>query len=112
MQGLPDTRETSRATGGVRPWAPAAAVGLAVLSLSVAVEARPRDPRQAAAVFPPWWGSARTLDAAGRAGAVVAVGALPFIVTVRSAAGPIAPRLRAVGAWLDLDPALAGVCGG
>ncbi len=111
MQGRTETRETSRVAGAIRLWAPAAAVGLAALSLSVAVEARPRDPRQAAAVFPPWWGAARTLDAAARAGSIVAVGALPFIVTVRSADGPIAPRLRAAGAWLDLDPALAGVCG-
>lgn len=111
MQGLSDTRDTSRDTGAIRPWLPAAAVGLAALSLSVAVEARPRDPAQAAAVFPPWWSAASVFDAASRAGSVVSVGAMPFIVTVRSADGPVDARLRAVGAWFSVDPGLAKSCG-
>jgi hypothetical protein len=111
MQGLSDTRDTSRETGAIRPWLPAAAVGLVALSMSVAVEARPRDPAQAAAIFPPWWNAASVIDAASRAGSVVAVGAMPFVVTVRTADGPVAPRLRAVGAWFSIDPGLARSCG-
>jgi len=111
MQGLTDTRDIRREAGAIRPWIPAVAVGLAALTMSVAVEARPRDATQAAAVFPPWWSAAHCLDAAARAGAVVAVGAVPFIIVVRSARGAIGTRLRESGAWLALDPALAGPCG-
>lgn len=92
-------------------WAPAVAMGVAVLSISVVAEAGSRDSAQAAGVFPPWWSQSGVLAAAARAGDITAVGAAPFVVVVRSSNGPAAPRLRAAGALLSLNPGLAGLCG-
>lgn len=84
---------------------PVAAVAAAVaMSAGVLfVAAAPADPHEAAGVFPPWWNEAATLSAAGRAGAVVGVGALPFIVVVRDPTGRAPSRLRAAGALFSLD---------
>ncbi len=92
-------------------WLPAAVIGIAALLLSLTAEAGSRDSSLAAGVFPPWWSQAAALGAAGQAGQVTAVGALPFIVIIRSAHGPAAPRLRAAGAMLSLNAGLAGLCG-
>ncbi|MBA4011395.1 MAG: hypothetical protein C0481_05965 [Phenylobacterium sp.] len=74
--------------------------------------AAPRDPKVAAAVFPPWWSRSAALAAADDAGEILAVGRAPFIVIVRSIDGDVAPRLRATGALLVLDPQAAGPCAG
>ena len=82
--------------------------------MSVAVIAAaesPVDPHDAAGVFPPWWPQARALEAAARAGAVLAVGAAPFIVIVRDPAGRAPQRLRAAGALFSLDPHGLAACG-
>ncbi|MCG9916107.1 MAG: hypothetical protein MH112_07095 [Phenylobacterium sp.] len=81
--------------------------------------AAPRDASAAAAVFPPWWDAPRALAAADQAGAVTGVGAYPFVIITtldptRSAAlsdgQTLAAALRARGAWLVVDPGLAGPC--
>lgn len=89
------------------------AVLIAVISLlaTVVVGLQPKDPAEAAGVFPIWWSQVRALDAAARAGEVVAVGAAPFIVVTRSRTGNAAAALRAQGAWLTIDPGLAAACG-
>lgn len=92
-------------------WAPAVALGAAILSISVVAEAGSQDSIQAAGVFPPWWSQSGVLAAATRAGDITAIGAVPFIVVVRSSKGPAAPRLRAAGALLSLNSGLAGLCG-
>ena len=56
-----------------------------------------------------------SLVAADRAGAVTGVGAQPFIIiTATDPAQPqaraLASALRAQGAWLVVDPGLAGPC--
>jgi hypothetical protein len=79
----------------------AAIAGLSALVLAVA--AAPRDPQVAAGVFPPWWPQAEALGAAARAGAVLGVGAVPFIVIVRDPGGRAPARLRAAGALFSLD---------
>jgi hypothetical protein len=91
--------------------APAIAMSVLALSISMAAEAGPRDSIQAAGVFPPWWSQAGILAAASRAGDITAVGAAPFVVVVRSSKGPAGPRLRAAGAFLSLNAGLAGLCG-
>ena len=89
----------------------AAGIGMAALGMAAVAEAGPRDAVQAAGVFPPWWSQAGVLAAAGEAGQVTAMGALPFIVVIRSSEGAAGPRLRAAGALLTLKPGLAGSCG-
>lgn len=85
-------------------------VGVVVsLFAAVAVEAQPRTPGRVAAVFPPWWSPAEVMGAAGSAGAISGVGAAPFIVVLRGDAD-LHQRARSAGAFLLLDPALAGAC--
>ncbi|MDP1872799.1 hypothetical protein [Phenylobacterium sp.] len=93
------------------------AIGLGVLSLVAALVfgAAPREASAAAAIFPPWWSAPRALAAADRAGAVTGVGAQPFIIITtrdpnRSQDRALAASLRAQGAWLVVDPGLAGLC--
>lgn len=95
------------------PWLPAAALCLASLLPALALSAAPRGDGPAAAVFPPWWGAAQTFAAADQAGDIAAVGWRPFIIIANPEPGanaPLAQRLRAQGAWLILDPGLAGPC--
>lgn len=59
-------------------------------------------------MFPIWWSQGRALSAAAQAGRIVAVGAAPFVVVARSEAPDIGEAPRAQGAWLVIDPGLAG----
>lgn len=93
-------------------WLAPAILALASFVVVPVLAAAPRDPQVGAAVFPPWWTPSRALAAADDAGEILAVGSVPFIVITRSAAGDIAPRLRAAGALLVIDPQTAGLCAG
>ncbi len=95
------------------PWLPAAGLGLFSLCAALLMGAAPREADAAAAIFPPWWSTPRVLAAADRAGMVTGVGAQPFIVVARTRPGgsdSLASALRAQGAWLVVDPGLAGPC--
>lgn len=83
-----------------------------ILSLfaAVAVDAQPRTPGRVAAVFPPWWDAARVVGAAGAAGDIAGAGGASFIVILRGDPATLNQRARTAGAWLLLDPALAGAC--
>jgi hypothetical protein len=111
MNDQSDDRGARQGRQAILAWAPAVAMGAVVLSISVAAEAGSRDSAQAAGVFAPWWSQSRILDAASNAGEITAVGAVPFVVMIHASHGAAAPRLRAAGAWLSLDPGLAGLCG-
>ena len=91
--------------------APAFALALASLAAAVVLGAGPRSPHEIAAVFPPWWTSARTFAAAQRAGAVTAFGSVNAVVIVVSDEEMLAQRLYAEGALLLLDPVATGLCG-
>jgi hypothetical protein len=81
-----------------RQWAQAALIGLLSTAPVFLMGARPVDPSTAAGVFPPWWSAARIVDAAGRAGEIRGLGALPFVVIV---SGPdAAASLRRAGAFV------------
>lgn len=83
-------------------------------SLAAAMSLSMRAPSEGpvALVFPPWWSEARSLAAAAEEGALVRLGALPFIVVV-SPRGHGAGRPQAArAAWLALDPAGLGGCSG
>jgi hypothetical protein len=86
-------------------------VGLFSLAAAASLGMQPQDDQEAAAVFPVWWSQGRAVDAAARAGAIVAVGAAPFVVVARSETSDIAAALKAEGAWLIIDPGLAAACG-
>jgi len=107
---LPFKREP--AVYQARSYAPAALIGLAGLAAAVGFGLGPRDAREAAGVFPPWWSPAQVLAAASAAGPVSAASRQPFVVVVRAPAGDVATRLRRAGALLVLDPGLARACGG
>jgi len=99
----------------VATWLPAASLGILSLVAALALGAAPREAGAAAAIFPPWWDAPRSLAAADRAGAVTGVGAQPFIIITatdpaRPQGRPLASALRAQGAWLVVDPGLAGLC--
>lgn len=83
-----------------------------VLSLfaALSVDAQPRTPGWVAAVFPPWWDAARVVGAAGTAGDIAGAGGASFIVILRGDPATLHHRARTAGAWLLLDPALAGAC--
>ncbi|CAN5815276.1 hypothetical protein BH11PSE1_BH11PSE1_32980 [soil metagenome] len=84
-----------------------AVVGVVAVTL---LGARPLDPHEAAGVFPPWWGREAVLVAASDAGAVLAVGSLPFIVLVRSDQGDAPARLHRAGALFSIDPGRVAPC--
>ncbi len=86
---------------------PLALVALLPLGVAMAVVCAPPAGGPVAAAFPPWWTSARIFAAAGGAGRVVRFGGVPFIVVVVAANRPL---LRAMGAWVLLDPRLLGAC--
>ena len=85
---------------------------IAIVSVAGAtlLGARPLDPHEAAGVFPPWWGREASLIAAADAGAVLAVGTLPFIVIVRTPQADATARLRAAGALFSIDPGRVSPC--
>ncbi len=89
--------------------------GLAIASLLPAFGLAEPTSGPLAAVFPPWWSSARVLEAAASAGRIVGVGAAPFVVIVAAEPGGRPDhdslRLHAAGAWLLLDPQYLGGCG-
>ena len=88
-------------------------VGAAVAASLVATAALAYAPRTAngfAAVFPPWWSTAQAMNAAVSAGDITGVGALPFILILRSDAPGLEARLKRAGALILLDPRAAGVC--
>ena len=85
-------------------------VAMAGVAAATLLGARPLDPREAAGVFPPWWGREAALVAASDAGSVLAVGALPFIVIVRSDQGDAPSRLRKAGALFSIDPGRVAPC--
>ncbi|MBU1286017.1 MAG: hypothetical protein KJ794_21680 [Gammaproteobacteria bacterium] len=94
-------------------WFPPAGLGLFSLCAALVMGAAPREADAAAAIFPPWWSTPQVLAAADRAGLVTGVGAQPFIVVARTRPGgsdSLASALRAQGAWLVVDPGLAGPC--
>tara|TARA_R110002167_G_scaffold279204_3_gene485103 strand:- start:267 stop:593 length:327 start_codon:yes stop_codon:yes gene_type:complete len=93
----------------IRSAALVVAAVLATLVPALAVAARPSEPWTAAAVFPPWWSADRIHRAANTAGQVTSSGRSANVVVVWGGTD-LAPRLRAAGAWLILDPGFAG-CG-
>jgi len=99
--------------GGERSVSVAPAILIATASLVAAFGfgLGPRDDREAAGVFPPWWPAERVIAAAAAAGPVSAASRQPFVVVVRAPGGGVAARLRRAGAILVLDPGLAHACG-
>lgn len=85
-------------------------ISIASVAGATLLGARPLDPHEAAGVFPPWWGREVSLVAASDAGAILAVGTLPFIVIVRSPDGDAPVRLRAAGALFSIDPGRVAPC--
>jgi hypothetical protein len=64
-----------------------------------------------AAVFPPWWDGIRTVNAAVKAGTVLRLGPLNFVVLVSPDDPHGRERLWRAGAWLLLNPRGLPGCG-
>ena len=74
---------------------------------AIAIAARPATPFAVAAVFPPWWSAARVRAAVEPIGEISSTGRTATVVSVIG--GPdLSQSLRSAGAWLILDPELAG----
>ncbi len=89
----------------------AALVLISLIALGPAVLAPPAGPgaQAVAAVFPPWWSAARAAAAAARSAQILRLGGFPSVIVVRTASPD---SLRADGAWLFLNPIVAGCASG
>jgi len=83
------------------------AATVAPLAVALAATLAPAPNGPVAAVFPPWWNAGQAITQAWSAGPVIREGAVPFIIVVAAADRA---RLRALGAWLLLDPRTVGGC--
>jgi hypothetical protein len=64
-----------------------------------------------AVIFPPWWGTDRSIAAVASArAALVRAGGLSSIFIVQPAAADGLTRLREAGAWLTVNPKAVGAC--
>ena len=103
----------SRITGSAQRRRPFAAtvlvVGAILISLAPAagVAAQPRDPHIVAVVFPPWWTTERS-DAAASAVGVLSSRESSGRIRVVYGGPRLIDELKAAGAWLIVDPAVAG----
>jgi hypothetical protein len=94
-------------------WLPALGLLAASVVASAWLSLRPSDDHFVAAVFPPWWGEARSIAAVADAGgAIVGWGALSSVVLARSDGSDFVARLHAAGAMFLLDPSPLGLCAG
>jgi hypothetical protein len=80
-----------------------AVVGLAVGGLLAALMGGPTS-GPVAAVFPPWWGGMRAVNAAAEGGAVLRFGLVNFVVLVVPDDRLGRQLLWRAGAWLLLNP--------
>ena len=82
-----------------------------LIALGPAVLAPPagRGAQAVAAVFPPWWSAARAAAAAARSAQILRLGGFPSVIVVRTASPD---SLRADGAWMFLNPIVAGCASG
>jgi ABC-type nitrate/sulfonate/bicarbonate transport system substrate-binding protein len=100
--------ESSRNTQAV-----IAAIALAAMSVAAmaALQMRPRDGTQVAAVFSPWTSGEHAIAQVAQAGGlVVRRGIIDAIVVVQSDDPGLIDRLYAAGAWAVIDPAAFGGC--
>ncbi|MEH3117189.1 MAG: hypothetical protein PGN25_06170 [Methylorubrum populi] len=115
---LADVRSEPRAavpvaaTVSIAPWSlPSALLAASLIGSAWLALPAPAPDRPVAALFPPWWNSARSLDAAAAAGGtVLGLGRLPGLVVTRSSAPGFAERLRTAGALVLFDPRGLGLC--
>lgn len=88
----------------------ALATAFATLFMTMSAAAAPVDADRVAAIFPPWWSGARSVDAAASAGDLAGAGAHRSILIVSSSTPGLNDRLRRAGALFVLSPGLAGLC--
>lgn len=96
-------------TRPIAVWGPP--LTLAVLSLLsvLALLLAPPASGPVALVFPPWWSARQVAEGAFRAGRLVRFGGMGFIaVVIRDPQG--SHWLDQSGAWLTLNPRVAGLC--
>jgi hypothetical protein len=92
-------------------WLLPGAVCTLSLAAALALSLQPPVSGPVALLFPPWWTAMQSVVSAASVGAVVRLGAVPFIVVVRpDRAGPRG-RIARSRAWLVLDPRALGGCG-
>ncbi len=87
-----------------------AMLGMGSLIAALSLTLQPPASGPVAALFPPWWDAARTMQAASSAGSIARFGALPFVVVIVRDGSASNGRLRDAGAWLILDPRGLGGC--
>jgi hypothetical protein len=81
-----------------------------VVTLLPAIETSSANSDSMAAIFPPWWGSARAFEAAAGVGDIAGVGKFKTILIVRGESEGLATKLHAAGALLVLGSQLFVGC--
>jgi hypothetical protein len=81
-----------------------------IATLLFAAEVSGSKAQSFAAVFPPWWSSARAFAAAGDVGDIVGVGKFSTVVIVRGNTKGLAMRLHAAGALIVFNAQLLSGC--
>ena len=88
-------------------------IGLALGSVvfTTLMQVAPHDSRLVTAVFSPFWTPEQAFVAAAQAGAVVGIGARPFMITIAGVDGQLVNRLRAAGALAVIGINRPPMCG-
>jgi hypothetical protein len=81
-----------------------------VVTLLLAIETSSANSDSMAAIFPPWWGSARAFEAAASVGDIAGVGKFQTILIVHGKSDGLATRLHAAGAVIVVSSQLFVAC--
>jgi hypothetical protein len=81
-----------------------------VATLLLAIETSSANSDSMAAIFPPWWGSARAFEAAASVGEIAGVGKFQTILIVHGESKALATRLHAAGALIVFSSQLFIAC--
>lgn len=104
---MPSTRTPPYSAAMLAPPATLCAFGLLAALVPLCA---PPPSGPVAALFPPWWSTARAVIAGAEAGPVIRIGGLGAVVVIAAGDDAARHRLRASGAWLLLDPQRIGGC--
>lgn len=100
-----------RTSRGMQSVIVAIVLTMASVTAMAALQMRPRDGTQVAAVFAPWIRGEDALARVAQAGgSVVRQGAVDAVVVVQGDDPDLIDRLYAAGAWAVIDPAALGGC--
>jgi hypothetical protein len=101
----PDAKSRYRLATGVL-----SLVATIVVTLLLVIETSSENSDSLAAIFPPWWGSARAFEAAASVGDIAGVGKFQTILIVHGNSKRLAAGLHAAGAVVVVGAPLFVAC--